>query len=368
MENSKKFVKQLGFIPPPYGGVSVYVKRLTERLNKDGYVSGAYYFAGEADESIVNSSLYDSFQWLSTKKLIPRLIRLIKETKSYEIVHSHFGLESMIFLWTLSFFFRKRIVVTVHNSWSDYYYASTNFVNRFFLKQIACTDATWIAVSEEAKEKMEKIPVRFKDIRVIPAFIPNDSYCVENEILTNDLIAFLNKGNKNIVFYGHSFMTNVREDVYGFYSAIEMFYELTKNHNKDATLIMCIGQNNQYEIDKLKKIAEEKSINDRIFWQIGPIKDMNALWKYTNTYIRPTSSDGDSVAVREALSLGIHVVASDVCKRPQGTNLYHFNDIFDFTNKVNECLSLKKEAPLQKDYYDEMLSVYMKILNKNNQR
>jgi hypothetical protein len=51
---------------------------------------------------------------------------------------------------------------------------------------------------------------------------------------------------------------------------------------------------------------------------------MNALWKYTDIYIRPQVSDGDSVALREALSLGIQVVASDVCIRPQGTNLYHF--------------------------------------------
>ena len=361
MDKNKKLVKQLHFIPPPYGGVSIYVKRLNERLNKDGYVSGAYYFAGKVDESIEKSPLYDSFQWLSTKRFIPRFIKLIKETKQYKIVHSHFGLESTIFLWTLSFFLRKKIVVTVHNSWSENFYFSTNSINRFFLKQLAKTDITWIAVSEEARAQMQKLPVKFKNIRVIPAFIPNDSNYIEEDILSQSLIKFLNNKNILIVFYGHSFMKNGGHDVYGYNVAIEMFDELLKKYNNKLSLVMCIGEDDQVEINKLRNLAEEKGINQSIYWQIGAIKEMNALWKYTDIYIRPTSSDGDSVAVREALNLGIRVVASDVCIRPQGTILYHFNDISDFTNKVIECLNLEIEAPQQKDFYKEMLNVYKSI-------
>lgn len=38
-------------------------------------------------------------------------------------------------------------------------------------------------------------------------------------------------------------------------------------------------------------------------------------------FLRPTEWDGDSVIVREALSLGARVVASDVCPRPAGVEL-----------------------------------------------
>jgi uncharacterized protein (UPF0297 family) len=68
----------------------------------------------------------------------------------------------MTFLWALSFFQRKKIVVTVHNSWSDNFYASTNKINRYFLKLLARTDVTWIAVSEEARDQMQKLPVKFE--------------------------------------------------------------------------------------------------------------------------------------------------------------------------------------------------------------
>lgn len=362
----KRDIKQLGFIPPPYGGASIYVKRLTERLNKDGYVSGAYYFAGKVDENIEKSPLYDPFQWLSTKRFLQRYLRLIKETRGYRIVHSHFGLESMIFLWALSFFQRKKIVVTVHNSWSENLYTSTNKINRLFMKFLSKTDVTWIAVSEEAREQMQKLPVKFRNIIVIPAFIPDISNYIEKDILSADLIDFLKSSNKIIVFYGHAFMKNGKQDVYGYNTALEMFHELINKYKEDASLVMCIGENNQAEISKLKEFAEEKGLNDKIYWQIGAIKEMNALWKYTDVYVRPTSSDGDSVALREALSLGIHVVASDVCIRPEGTNEYHFNDVSDFTKKTHECLRSERKAPIQKDYYDAMLTVYKNILNRSN--
>lgn len=364
MEKKKGLVKQLHFIPPPYGGVSVYVKRLTDSLNNDGFVSGAYYIKGEVDDSIVNSPLYDSFEWLSTKRFLPRMIQLIKETKSYEIVHSHFSLEGMVFLWSLSVFCKKKIVVTIHNSWVDNFYISTHKVNRYFMKKLALRNVVWIAVSEEGKTKMEQLPVNFKNICVIPAFIPNDSEFDENEILSKNLLHFLSGTNKVIVFYGHAFINNNGVDVYGYTETLEMFGLLTQKFNEELSLVMCLGENNTVEIDKLKKMAEEKGLTNRIYWQIGAITNMNALWKYTDVYIRPTSSDGDSVAVREALSLGIKVVASNVCVRPLGVKVYVHNDIMDFSNKLFECLQEKNQLIYKTDYYKQMLSVYEEIHNK----
>lgn len=358
-----KFVKQIMFIPPPYGGVSVYVKRLTDRLNDEGFVTGAYYFEGEANENIINSPLYDPFQWLSTKRVISRFIKLIKETKNYKIVHSHFGLEGLVFIWGLSAICKKKIVVTIHNSWIENTYASTNVINRFFMKLIVRRDISWIAVSEEAKNKMNKLPVKFKNIRVIPAFIPNNSSINEKEVLDENLITFLSSNKQVIIFYGHNFELINGCDVYGYRSAIEMFGLLSQKTQQNISLVMCIGENNQKEIINLKNLAKVKGLSHMIYWQIGAIKDMNALWKYAKIYIRPTSSDGDSLAVREALALGISVIASDVCMRPKGTIVYHHNNLIDFSNKVMDALLSDTNERITSDYYNEILAVYKKLFN-----
>ena len=46
-----------------------------------------------------------------------------------------------------------------------------------------------------------------------------------------------------------------------------------------------------------------------------------AVIREADVFVRPTSSDGDSVSVREALTLGVPCVATDVAVRPPGTTL-----------------------------------------------
>ncbi|HET9450000.1 MAG TPA: glycosyltransferase family 4 protein [Aggregicoccus sp.] len=47
-----------------------------------------------------------------------------------------------------------------------------------------------------------------------------------------------------------------------------------------------------------------------------------ALIARSDVFLRPTTHDGDAISVREALTLGVPCVASDVCTRPEGTLTY----------------------------------------------
>jgi glycosyltransferase involved in cell wall biosynthesis len=52
-----------------------------------------------------------------------------------------------------------------------------------------------------------------------------------------------------------------------------------------------------------------------------PPGDMSRVLRHTGCFLRPTSWDGDSVIVREALASGARVVASDRAPRPRGVEL-----------------------------------------------
>lgn len=62
-------------------------------------------------------------------------------------------------------------------------------------------------------------------------------------------------------------------------------------------------------------------------------------------FLRPTLADGDSVSVREALSLGVRVVASDVGRRPAEVALFRAGDRADLARAVDLSLSLPAPAP-----------------------
>ena len=127
---------------------------------------------------------------------------------------------------------------------------------------------------------------------------------------------------------------------------------------------MCLAETRDKEkISALHSLAKQLGIDNKIFWQIGAINNIRSLWHQTNIYIRPTSTDGDSVAVREVLDEGVVVVASDVCWRPEGVVTYRYSDLNDFIEKVKANLCKEKSEPCPNyAIYNLMKSVYDNLL------
>lgn len=57
-----------------------------------------------------------------------------------------------------------------------------------------------------------------------------------------------------------------------------------------------------------------------------------------DVFVRPTTHDGDSLSVREALALGVPCVASDVCARPEGTYVFRSGQVEELVAKVRQAL------------------------------
>jgi glycosyltransferase involved in cell wall biosynthesis len=359
---SRNRIKLLGVVPPPYGGVSVYVERLLYKLNIDGYQTGAYYIDVLPRTPEIDNGLFHKFTWLNTSKFLVRFPRLLRETRGYSIVHSHFSLEAMMYLWFLRRMTGKQIIVTVHNSMVANYHKNTNFINKFFLKLMSSSSVVWIAVSDNVKNEMLKLQLDFNEINVIPAFISPNVYVRDTTKISSKLRSFLNSEEKIITFYGHSFMRNETQDIYGYEICLNMFKKLTLSGLFNCKLLMCIAEaNDQDRLNSLMDFSKLPELQNRIFWQVGPVDNMSEIWKATYIYVRPTSTDGDSVAIREALSFGCRVVASDVCERPNGVTVFNLNDLNDFENKVLSCRTEIRSSVNHGDFYDEMLSIYQSL-------
>ena len=265
-----KLVKHLYFIPPPVGGVSIYVKRLTKRLNDLGYPSGAYY--NKITDSSIDFDNYTYYRGFSRKFFIRNLINLIKDTREYSIVHSHDVFDDSIFLWFLSVIKNKKIVITVHNAKSVTNFYKQPFVFRLFSKLLSRKHPIWIAVSPEAKKELLKLPLKFNNIVVLPAFIPDENNDNIPNLLPKKLINFINSYEKIIVFYAYRASIN-NIDVYGCLDALKMFSELSKKVNSKIGLVYCISDK-KVDLRSLKIFTRENNIDSNIFWQIGSIDYM----------------------------------------------------------------------------------------------
>lgn len=358
-------IKEVCPVPPPYGGVTVYVMRLIERLTKDGFSVGGYYSVDCTDQTIIDSPMFDKWTWFQIIYYPFKIWKYLKETRPYKIVHSHFSLEGMLYLWTIMTMGRKKIVITVHNSMSENYLKTTSCVNKFFLKKmLKSPNVTWVAVSDQGKTQLENIePSLLGRISIVPAYVPLT--ITEYSPLETSLQNYIDSHEKIISFYGHSFMTNEGVDVYGFQDALKLYSEIAQV-DSSVGFVLCLSDTHEdAKIKELHSVATKLGVDNLIFWQIGALENVSSLWHQTDVYIRPTSTDGDSVAVREVLDEGVAVVASNVCWRPKGVITYIKGDNQDFFEKVTIALNRGKQNP-NPDYtqYEKMKSIYQKILNE----
>ena len=68
------------------------------------------------------------------------------------------------------------------------------------------------------------------------------------------------------------------------------------------------------------------------------------LMSRSDVFLRPTLSDGDSISVREAISLGVPVVASRIGARPAGATLFESGNVEDLLSKLDLALTLGRSA------------------------
>jgi glycogen(starch) synthase len=66
-----------------------------------------------------------------------------------------------------------------------------------------------------------------------------------------------------------------------------------------------------------------------------------ALMARSDVFVRPTFMDGDSISVREALALGVPVVASDVGTRPDGTLLFQAGNLPGLVEQLQIAITAK---------------------------
>ena len=110
-------------------------------------------------------------------------------------------------------------------------------------------------------------------------------------------------------------------------------------------MFLCLADSsNSDRIKELQCLCREAWYETiKIFWQIGAIDNIITLWRNVDIYVRPTSTDGDSVAVREVIDEGTIVIASDVCVRPEGVIVYKYGDDESFNSAVIANLNRNKD-------------------------
>lgn len=297
------------------GGVTIHVSRLCDAL----------------------SNLGENFQLCDYKKL--PLFHQIKMIRACHLVHLHVSNPYLrLFYVMLSKAFSKKVILTFHGNLGRY----GALKNHIDLSALRHCDVP-VMINEGSFQKAKTYNPKAV---LISAYIPS----AEHQELSVDIMSIVesvrNTG-KTMVVTNASYMQFAKtgEEVYGIHFLVNCFKDRPDYH------LLVSDPSGQYYRhyegacpDNVNFITKEHSFT--------------ALVRHADVMIRATSTDGDSLSVREALDSGVRVLATDCVDRPDGVELFKYNDGVSLTKclKTNNYNNHHRE--LSVDVVDSIISLY----------
>src|SRR5207253_295641 len=129
---------------------------------------------------------------------------------------------------------------------------------------------------------------------------------------------------------------------YGFDLLVKALTGLRKTHREIGCVVMGDGEHR----DEGLALVRRAGLGDAILLA-GDVdhEQCLALMARSDVFVRPTLMDGDSISVREALALGVPVVASNVGTRPEGTLLFQAGNVRELVKQLENAISGNSPSP-----------------------
>lgn len=354
----KKKVVIIGVTPPPVGGVSIHIARFIKILSDR---------ETQFEVNLISPPKY--FKSWKRFWLIPVTFSLLKHNA--EIYHLHKP-DHVIGLWYVLFLIAlcgKRVIFTIHNEniADEISNGEITCLKRFSLRIIFKKFSHIICVNQRMAETLINEGIKEDRISVVPAFIPQEEFDVS--CLPKNITQFVKSHSPVLVGYSHRVYLYQGFDRYGGDMMLEVVRRLRVPNPKIGVIIVIPTQNPNVNegIQKYNEFIDENKLNENVLL-CTDLVDLTALFSISDIHIRPSNTDGDPIAVRESLHLGIPTVASDCTYKPTGTVFHKDRDHDDFEKKVQYVIDSIEEEREKLNYIDKsdfamaVIDIYDQVL------
>lgn len=314
----------IGPYPPNVGGVSTHIFRALSLLIKDGF-----------DVTVFSVNPIKALREKNVRYVSAYVLPFLLLFRRKSAFHFHVDSVNHLILAKLMSL-RHSTYLTIHN---NRYPTTLHFKSLTDKLKWHCLASfkNIICVNSETQVFLKQRLSNVYD-QVIPAYLP------PSQINTRSIDEIKKWGDKfDYVLSGYAYRLSFYKntDLYGIDLMIQLMSKLVEDKIKIGLVLLLNLEENAY-LTELKKEIQGLGVEKYI--KLIDIKDgidAVALWQYSDVYLRPTNTDGNSISVLEALSVGTPVVASDCVERPASCLLFKNRDINDFTKKVKEGLTYK---------------------------
>ena len=212
------------------------------------------------------------------KKINPDIINSHSEETTFHLINSIIGL-------------RKNVFETIHSKGCSYPILQKYYLQFFLNKIVAISNSTKNSLIYKAKIKERKI-------ELIHNGINRSKFLFKNRVINYEI--------KNIISIGRlSPEKNHSMLIRGF----KLYKNKLESLGMNIPKLCIVGDGN--ELHKLKEIISNLGLEDEIKL-LGERNDINEILKKADIYVLPSTEEGLSISLIEALSSGVPIVATDV--------------------------------------------------------
>lgn len=314
-------ILQIGPYPPPHGGVQTHVVAIRRYLRGRevpcAVINITRHRKPDADEVYYPKSGFE-------------VVRLLLRLR-YDIIHLHFGGSLTSRLLALGFMCtmipRRRVVLTFHSGGYPVSDEGCGAHRRTLRGFVFRRFDRVVGVNQQLVDLIKRLGVSADTIRLIQ---PHALSVEPADSLSPQLQRFFESHTPLLTTVG------LLEPEYDLALQIDALGPVRERFTKAGLVIIGSGSLE----DDLRKLIKGKPYAEHILLA-GDVPHRETLRVIADgdLFLRTTLYDGDSISVREALHIGVPVIASDNQMRPSGVDLIPPSDIHALRGAIEQRLS-----------------------------
>ena len=326
----------IGPNPPPHGGVSVHVSGVHQWLNRSG----------------VTCRILDTGAAPLGLRFGLTVLRYAFDGWTLHLHTNGHNLKSWLLALACGLAGKCSggAILTLHSGLLPGYIQAAPFWRRtltlltFSLyKQVVC-------VSLEIGKTLLSLGLDSRRMEILPAFLSTEG---PQPALDPELLAWVGRHRplfSTVLFF---------RPEYGFDLLVSALARLRRLYPSLGCLVMGSGEQRPEAENRIREAGLEENI-----LLLGDMDHPRclALLSASDVFLRPTLRDGDSISVREALCLGVPVVASRVGARPAGAILFRPGDLEDMLAKIRLAMAAGSRGNSQSaGCMDRLIEIYRQV-------
>ncbi len=336
-ERTSRRIALIGPYPPPYGGISVHIKRVLQHLEHEN-IAVDFFCETRGATIRENHTVYD---FVGVRK-ITGLWQMLRG--EYDLIHQHSPSPRLRIALAILGWLGRTVYLHVHGASLRDTTASASISGWLTRKLIKHCHV--LADNSEIAILARKLGAR--SVTEIDAFLPPTFAEQTLHDFEEEYGAFFDESDFTISMTGW-FEEYKGEDLYGFDTVLQALLKLNAESAQSIKLIASVNGVKSKALERqAMNFIDEHHLNDRVEFIRIPLEEIWPLYLKSDAFIRPSRSDGSALSILEADWFGTPVIASDCVPRPRQVMTFETGDADQLTEALSKLFSANRPTLAEK--------------------